>query len=127
MMKPARRSLLRFVNARTCQLAIAFDRENDRALTRGDARKRGLVDQVNRSLFWIFDHRSELATCLQQTLVNLSRCCLFSGKVRFDRKSVFVHNHWSPPLSRTTRFFNALRALCDLCGGFFSELITAEE
>src|SRR2546421_10040204 len=95
MMKSARRSLLRFVNARTCQMAIAFDRENDRALTRGDARERGLVDQVNRSLFWIFDHRSELAACLQQTLVNLSRCCVFSSEVRFNRDAICVHHDLS--------------------------------
>ena len=65
MMEASGRGLFRLVNARARKFPIALDGEHDGALASGDAGKRCLVDQVNRSFLGVFNDRSELAAGLQ--------------------------------------------------------------
>jgi len=81
MMKPAGRRLFRSVNARTGNLPIALNRENNGALSRGDAGKRRPVYQVNGGFLRVLDDRAELATRLQKAIVNLSGHRLLAGEM----------------------------------------------
>src|SRR6266567_2728698 len=70
MMKPPGRGLLRLMNASVGDLAIAFDSHDNRVHPRSHSRERRSIDQMYRSLFWLFTNRPKLSQFFHQLIVN---------------------------------------------------------
>ncbi len=83
--------LLGLVDARTVQLAIALDGQDDIVGASRDAREGCGVDEMDRGLFRIFDDRSELFQNANQFVVDIAHDGRSAVKVTLDGELVFAH------------------------------------
>src|SRR5437867_7261616 len=93
-MKPAGRRLLRLVDTRARELAIALDGQDQVALAGRHSGQCGFVHDVDRSFLWLLHAWPEPLNGLQKLVVRAANNRVLAGKVAVDGESrhYFVHS-----------------------------------